>query len=158
MNKINLSQVPVEETVSPKGRFRLSFQDIAQAMLGKRPPAGEHPHPFEVELVKLPPRAVNYPYHSHSAQWEFYLIVQGRGQMRSPDGLTEIREGDCLMLPPSEPHQLINTGASELVYYVIADNVASDVCYYPDSDKWALPGQSKPVRVKSGVDYYDGEE
>ena len=41
MNKINLSQVRTEETKSPKGRFKLSFQDISRAMLGKRPPAEE---------------------------------------------------------------------------------------------------------------------
>lgn len=158
MNKINLSQILPEEFISPKGRFRSTSQDISQAMLGKRPPAGEHPHPFEVELMRLPPRAVNFPYHSHTAQSEFYLIIEGRGQMRSADGLTEVREGDCFMFPPNEPHQLINTGASELIYYVIANNIASDACYYPDSDKWKLPGQPKPVLIKTSLDYFEGEE
>ncbi len=156
MTKINLAQVPAELFKSPKGRFHSTGQDISQAMLGKRPPASEHPHPFEVELVRLPPRAMNYPYHLHTAQSEFYLIVEGRGQMRSADGLTEVRDGDCLMFPPNEPHQLINTGASDLVYYVIANNVVSDACYYPDSDKWKMPGQ-KPVHVKV-ANYFDGEE
>lgn len=158
MNKINLNQVRMEESISPKGRFRLSSQDISGAMLGKIDPSSLATHPFEVELVRLPPGAVNHPYHSHSAQWELYLITEGRGQMRSSNGLTEVRESDCFMLPPNEPHQLINTGASELVYYVIANNPVSDACYYPDSDKWFLPGQTKPVRVKTSLDYYDGEE
>ncbi len=158
MKKINLAAVPVEENISPKGRFRLFSQDISAAL---RAGNGEKTHstrcPFEVELVRLPPRAVNWPFHAHSAQWEFYMIVSGRGQVRTPTGVVEAREGDCFVHPPGEAHQLTNTGATDMVYYVIADNPASDACHYPDSNKWKVPGQSKPVRVTS-ADYYDGEE
>ena len=158
MKKINLTAVPIEETASPKGRFRLFSQDISAAM---RAGNGEKTHrplcPFEVELVRLPPRAVNWPYHAHSAQWEFYMMVSGHGQVRTPAGTIEVREGDCFVHPPGEAHQLSNTGATDLIYYVIADNPASDACHYPDSNKWKVPGQSKPVRVKP-ADYYDGEE
>jgi len=158
MKKINLAAVTAEEGRSPKGRFLRFRQDITAAM---RATNGEKtralPWPFEVELVRLPPRAVNWPYHSHTAQWEFYLIVAGRGLVRTPAGDHEVREGDCLAHPPGEPHQLTNTGATDLLYYLIADNPPSDACHYPDSNKWALPEQSKPVRV-TPVEYYDGEE
>jgi len=158
MNKANLSVIPVDERKSPGGRFRLFRQDISGRL---RQNNGEKSRnascPFEVELVRLPPRATNWPYHAHSAQWEFYLIVSGRGQVRTPAGTTEIVETDCLLHPPGEPHQIVNTGATDLVYYVIADNPASDTCHYPDSNKWALPGHAKPVRVQH-ADYYDGEE
>lgn len=158
MKKINLAAIPVDECKSPKGRFRLFNQDISAAI---RQDNGEKsrtaPCPFDLELVRLPPRAVNYPYHSHSAQWEFYMIVSGRGQVRTPAGTTEVREGDYIVHPPGEAHQLINTGAVDLIYYVIADNPLSDVCHYPDSNKVALPGQPKPVRVQP-AEYYDGEE
>jgi uncharacterized cupin superfamily protein len=86
-----------------------------------------------------------------------YLIVSGRGQVRTPAGLSEVREGDCLTHPPGEPHQLTNTGATDLLYYVMADNPPSDACHFPDTNKWELPNQAKPVRVVT-VDYYDGEE
>ena len=85
------------------------------------------------------------------------MIVSGRGQVRTPAGTAEVREGDYLVHPPGEPHQLANTGAVDLIYYVIADNPPSDVCHYPDSSKWGVPGQPKPVRVQP-ADYYDGEE
>jgi uncharacterized cupin superfamily protein len=158
MKKINLAAVAVAEGRSPKGRYRRLRQDITAAM---RQTNGEARHPldwpFEVELVRLPPQAVNWPFHSHTAQWEFYLIVAGRGQVRTPAGVSEVREGDCLAHPPGEPHQLTNTGATDLLYYLIADNPASDACHYPDTNKWGLPGQSKPVSV-TPVEYYDGEE
>ena len=39
----------------------------------------------------VPPRAVNWPYHAHSAQWEFYMLVSGRGQVRTPAGTVATR-------------------------------------------------------------------
>jgi len=158
MNKINLSVIPATESKSPKGRYHLFRQEIVQAMKANN---GEKtratPWPFEVELVRLPPRAANWPYHSHSAQWEFYMIVTGRRQVRTPDGKVEVRAGDCLAYPPNEPHQLVNTGAVDLIYYVIADNPASDCCHYLDSDRWSLPGQPQPVRLQP-ADHFTGEE
>ena len=94
---------------------------------------------------------------AHSAQWEFYMVVAGRGQVRTPAGKVEVRAGDCFSHPPGEPHQLTNTGATDLIYYVIADNPVSDAWHYPDSHKWKVPGQAKPVRV-TPAEYYDGEE
>ena len=158
MHKINLTAVPIEENKSPKGRYHLFGQDISQAMRqnngGKTKP---NTWPFEVELVRLTPRAANYPYHSHSVEWEFYMIVAGRGKLRTESGTVEVREGECLAHPPGEAHQIINSGATDLVYYIIASNAPSDVCHYPDSDKWSLPGQEKPVRVQQ-TNYYEGEE
>jgi uncharacterized cupin superfamily protein len=158
MKRINLSVLAAEENKSPKGRFRLFRQDVSSALrqgTGEKSPALAWP--FEVELVRLPPRAANWPYHSHSAQWEFYIILAGRGQVRTPAGTTDVREGDYLMHPPGEAHQLVNTGATDMIYYVVADNPPSDVRHYPDSNKLSVPGQAKPVRVQP-VEYYDGEE
>jgi len=158
MKKINLATISVDRTQSPKGRFRLFSQDISGAIrAGNGEKSHSPPCPFEVKLVRLPPRAVNWPYHAHSAQWEFYMLVAGRGMVRTPSGNTEVGEGDCFVHPPGEPHQLTNTGATDLIYYIIADNPVSDSCHYPDSNKWKLSAQSKPVRV-TPADYYDGEE
>jgi uncharacterized cupin superfamily protein len=85
------------------------------------------------------------------------MIIAGRGQVRTPGGTADIREGDCLIHPPGEPHQIKNSGASDLVYYVVANDPPSDVCHYPDTNKWSLPGQSGPVRVQAS-NYYEGEE
>jgi mannose-6-phosphate isomerase-like protein (cupin superfamily) len=158
MKKINLAAVPVEESRSPKGRFRQFTQDILAAL---RQTNGARLNglslPFEIKLVSLPPRAANGPYRSHSARWVYYQILAGRGVVRTPSGSAEVREGDCVMHPPGEEHQLLNTGAVDLVYHSITDNPAHDACYFPDSDKWSLPGQARPVRVQP-ADYYDGEE
>jgi uncharacterized cupin superfamily protein len=158
MNKINLMEVVIERSCSPKGRYRRLRQDITRALTGSNGLGRSGlTHPFEVELVRLPPGAVNWPYHSHAAQWEVYLVISGRGQVRTPGGAAALREGDCLVHPPGEPHQITNTGAIDLVYYVIANNPPADVCHYPDTGKWSLPGRADPVRVEPS-NYYDGEE
>ncbi len=158
MKKTNLTVVPTDECKSPKGRFRRFSQDISAAMRqGNGEKSRSMPWPFEVELVRLPPRAANWPFHSHTAQWEFYMIVAGRGQVRTPAGTTEVSEGDYLLHPPGEAHQLINTGATDLIYYVIANNPPSDVCHFPDTNKVSVPGQAKPLRVQP-TEFYDGEE
>jgi uncharacterized cupin superfamily protein len=158
MHKINLTTVPVEESKSPKGRYHSFGQDISQAMRQNNGGRGKpNTWPFEVQLVRLPPRAANWPFHSHSAQWEFYMIVAGRGKLRTESGTVELREGDCVSHAPGEAHQIINSGATDLLYYVIASNAASDVCHFPDSGKWSLPGGDKTVRVEP-VNYYEGEE
>jgi len=160
MNKINLAEIPIEKSRSPKGRFRRLSQHVSQALTGVNGLGTSGiSQPFEVDLVRIPAGAVSWPYHSHSAQWEMYLILTGRGQVRTPGGTADLREGDCIIHPPGEAHQITNTGATDLVYYIIADNPISDVCYYPDTNKWQVPGLPNPVHV-AGVsnNYYDGEE
>jgi len=158
MNKINMTEIPREQGSSPRGRYRRISQDISRALrLTNGLAKSGLRQPFEVELVRLPPGAINWPYHSHSAQWELYMVVAGRGMVRTPSGLTPIREGDCLLHPPGEAHQFTNTGATDLIYYIIADNPASDVCHYPDTGKFALPGLAEPVHVRP-ANHYDGEE
>lgn len=158
MKKVNLAGITAVETKSPKGRYQRVRLDISAALAAKtNGQSGSAACPFEVELVRLPPRATNWPYHAHSVQWELYVIVSGRGRVRTPQGEFEVREGDCVQHPPGEAHHLTNTGAADLIYYVIADNPASDVCHYPDSGKWGLPDQARPVRLQP-ASYYDGEE
>jgi uncharacterized cupin superfamily protein len=158
MNKINLAEIPIERSCSPKGRFRRLCQDISRALAGVNGLGRSGlTQPFEVELVRLPSGAVNWPYHSHSNQWELYLVLSGRGLVRTPSGTSPIREGDCLVHPPGEPHQITNTGATDLVYYVIANDPPVDICHYPDTNKWSLPGQASPVKIQPS-NYYDGEE
>jgi uncharacterized cupin superfamily protein len=158
MNKVNLAEVPIEHSCSPKGRFRRLRQDISRALtglngLGK----GGLAQPPDVELVRLPPGAVNWPYHSHTSRWKMVLILSGRGSVRTPGGLAPVHEADCLVHPPGEPHQIQNTGATDLVYYLIANTPPVDVCHYPDTNKWALPGQANPVKIQPST-FYDGEE
>ncbi len=148
MKKINFAKIPVEKWTSPKGKFGVRSQDTSRAL-------GRRGVPFELERVVVPPGKANFPYHLHSTEWEMYIVIRGTGQIRTPAGKQRIVAGDVLMCPPNEPHQIINHSPRDLEYYVIANNAGPDVCYYPDSKKWAIPG--KVVRVTKAK-YFDGEE
>jgi len=115
-------------------------------------------HPFDVEILRVPPGQIPYPFHSHSAQWEFYHVISGTGKARDKEGLTPIEAGDAFIFPPGEPHQLINDGAADLVIYVVADNPMGESCHYPDSDKWLVRSPERKLLRGEASDYFDGEE
>jgi uncharacterized cupin superfamily protein len=159
VKKINLDDIPWVERKSPRGHYHKFRRDIALAFDNpKTGPKLSGPPPFEVELVRLAPKAKNFPFHSHAAEWEFYLIVSGTGKMRAGKITRGLRAGDCVLNPPGEPHQIVNTGKDDLVYYVVANNAPVDVWHYPDSNKWGWPILGGEIFRKSGVDYYHGEE
>src|SRR5207249_11363943 len=95
--------------------------------------------PFEVELVRLPAGAKNFPFHSHATEWEFYLIVSGTGKVRAGKLTRALQAGDCVLNPPGEPHQIINTSEKYLLYYVIDKNALADFYHYTDSHPWSFP-------------------
>src|SRR5215831_11966320 len=162
MKKINLDQIPWRQRKSPKGHYHRFMRDVAVAFRNpKTGPKLPGRPPFEVELVRLPPGAKNFPFHDHAAEWEFYLIVSGTGKIRAGKLTRSLRAGDCVLNPPCEPHQIINSGKTDLLYYVIANNSSADFYHYPDSNKWGLWAES-PKRERLfrmiEVDYFDGEE
>lgn len=158
MKKVNLEAIPWVEHRSPKGKFHAFFRDTAAAMDGaKGGPKFAGPPPFEVELVRLPPGARNFPFHSHATEWEFYLVVSGTGVMRVNRRRVPLAPGDCVMCPPGDAHQVHNNGAADLLYYVVANQSPTDVWHYPDSGKWGSRAIGKYFRV-TPLDYYDGEE
>jgi uncharacterized cupin superfamily protein len=158
MKIVNVEAVPWTEGKSPSGKFHRFRKELSVKLGAKR---GEMPsgggHPFEVELVKVPPGAINWPLHSHTIEHEFYLILSGVGRVRTQEGEFEVKAGDAFVNQPGEPHNLSNPGPADLIYYVIADNQIADSCYYPDSQKWTNNDIDRSFRAVE-VDYYDGEE
>ena len=115
-------------------------------------------HPFDVEICRIPPGKISFPYHSHSAQWEFYHVIAGRGTVRHAGGSTAIETGDAFIFPPGEPHQLINDSDADLTVYIVADNPVGESCHYPDSGKWLVQSPERALIRSENLDYFDGEE
>jgi len=162
MRKVNLNEIKEEAWQSPSGKYAVSFKGISEA-LGREPASLDlaKRHPFDLEWNRVPPGKCNFPYHAHSAQWELYLVVFGKGSVRHKDGTTEVVTGDAFIFGPDEPHQLSNPGPEDLVYYVIADNPIGVSGYFPDSGKWKVNKSSAADRVVvkgKETDYFDGEE
>lgn len=159
MQKINTKKMTEESWSSPKGKFCGWGKEVSEA-LGRKPFSTDlrERHPFDVEICRIPPGKSPYPYHSHSAQWEFYHVISGRGAVRHQDGTTPIEAGDAFIFEPGQPHQLTNNGTEDLILYVVADNPIGESNYFPDSQKWMVRSPERRVIRSDALDYFLGEE
>ena len=162
MRKVNTKDIVELSWTSPKGKFVGAGKEISEA-LGRKPQSTDlkERHPFDVEICRIPPGKTPYPYHSHSAQWEFYHVISGKGIIRHKDGRTPIEAGDAFIFEPGEPHQLINPvsdSKEDLVLYVVADNPIGESCHFPDSQKWMVRSPERRLIRSEALEYFDGEE
>jgi uncharacterized cupin superfamily protein len=159
MRKVNSNTVPEYSWSSPKGKYAGAGKELSEE-LGRKPLSTDlrERHPFDVEICRVQPGQTPYPYHSHSAQWEFYHVISGSGVVRHKDGNTPIETGDAFIFEPGEPHQITNNGSEDLLLYVVADNPIGESCHYPDSQKWLVRSPERRLMRSGSLDYYDGEE
>jgi uncharacterized cupin superfamily protein len=159
MKKTNTNDSEEDEWKSPKGTFVGAGRQVSIS-LGRDPLSTDFMkrHPFDVEILRIPPGQKPYPYHSHSAQWEFYHVISGKGISRDDEGTTPVAAGDAFIYEPGQAHQLINDGTEDLVVYVIADNPVGESCHYPDSNKWIVRSPERRLMRGEPLDYFDGEE
>ena len=158
MHHAHLPSLPWQEQRSPAGKFHSFCRNVSLALGGVRNAGPTHGgHPFDLELVKLGPGECGYPLHSHLAQWELSLILDGTGTVRTTAGTTPVVVGDAVLHPTGEAHQLTNPGDADLLYLLIADNPPVDFFHYPDSDKWGFRAPRKCFRA-TDTGYWDGEE
>ncbi len=159
MRKVNTSEVDELTWSSPNKKYVGAGKQISEA-LGRKPESTDfnERHPFDVEIARIPAGATSCPYHSHSAQWEFYHVISGSGSVRYEGGRTAIEVGDAFLFKPGEAHQIYNEGSRDLVLYVVANNPIGESCYYPDSGKWAVRSPERRLIRSEPLDYFDGEE
>ena len=119
-------------------------------------------------LTVLPPGKAQCPFHSHRAEEEMFLILEGEGELRFGSERYRIREHDVIACPTGGPevaHQIINTGSSDMRYLAVSNHEAVEVCEYPDSNKLGVfasepgsPRLRKLLRAETDVEYYDREQ
>ena len=121
-------------------------------------------------VIRLKPGKRAWPYHAHYVIEEFFYIIEGEGTLRHADDEYPVRQGDFICSPadPEQPHQIVNTSDSDLVYIALSTNERADVFLYPDSGKYgAYSGKTRDprdpgsfivfARKETAVDYWDGE-
>jgi len=118
-------------------------------------------------LTELPPGKAQCPFHSHRAEEEMFLVLEGEGELRYGSQRFQIRKHDVIACPtggPEAAHQIVNTGTTTLRYLAMSNLAPVEVCEYPDSNKIGVyastpghPGVRALHRAASAVDYYDGE-
>jgi uncharacterized cupin superfamily protein len=159
MQKVNTREIEEHFWQSPKEKYAQGSTCISEA-LGRDPASMDltKRHPFDVEITRVPPGKLNCPYHSHSAQWEFYCVISGQGFVRHAEGRTPIGPGDAFLFQPGEAHQIGADGPEDLIFYVIADNPIGESHHFPDSGKWAVRSPARRMMRSENLDYLDGEE
>ena len=159
MHKINTNQISEITWASPKGKFVGAGKQVSEE-LGRKPQSTDimERHPFDVEICRIPAGKTPYPFHSHSAQWEFYHVISGKGIVRHKDGKTPISPGDAFIFKPGEPHQITSDASQDMLLYIVADNPIGESTHYPDSNKWSVRSPSRKLLRGEVADYYDSEE
>lgn len=116
-------------------------------------------------IFVVPPGKRAFPFHSHRATEELFLILEGSGTFRYGNDSSPVGPGDMLACPAGGPdgaHQIVNDGAEALRYLAISNRPDIDVIEYPDS------GKTKVLADGAGFDllvdgdapppgYWDGE-
>ncbi|MFM1850487.1 MAG: hypothetical protein RIS54_171 [Verrucomicrobiota bacterium] len=141
---------------STTGKYHGAGKQVSEALGAKlNANLAEGGHPFDLEFGKLLPGKAGCAFHTHSAQWECFVFLSGRGRVRTPEGFLAVGPGDVVLHPPGTPHQTI--ADAELACLIVTDNPTEDIFFYPDSNKWGTRLGGKLFRINE-VDYFDGEE
>src|SRR5687767_7773822 len=101
MHHAHLTNVSWEELRSPRGQFHSFYRNLSLAVGGIRnggPWCGGHP--FDVQIRRVPAGAAICPFHSHVAQWEFFLILSGTATIRAGAETHTAIAGDFFVHPP----------------------------------------------------------
>ena len=124
-------------------------------------------------LTVLAPGKRAWPFHSHYANEEMFLILEGNGRLRYGTEEHPVRAGDIVCAPAGgsqTAHQFINDSDADLKYLCVSTMREPDIVEYPDSRKFAAfagapPGGDKAARsfeacARRGdvVDYWEGED
>lgn len=150
---INLADVTFDD-IEENGRFT-SRRAMFSAGIGARK--------LGYNLTELPPGKTQCPFHSHHAEEEMFLILEGTGELRFGPDTWPLRPMDVIACPTGGAevaHQIINTGTVPLRYLALSTLAELEVCEYPDSGKigiYGAAGAQGLFRAGDRVDYYEGE-
>ncbi|AEV28231.1 cupin domain-containing protein [Sphaerochaeta pleomorpha str. Grapes] len=99
------------------------------------------------------------PYHFHHNAEELFVILGGKGKLRTKEGIRDVCKGDTIFFETGMEgaHQLKNESEEDLVYLDLKTLHGFDVCEYPDTGKVNLVGKELFLKGKT-TGYFDGEE
>ena len=151
INRINFDELEVDRFDDLNDKYRAVMYEaglpIGARKLGYR-------------FVTLEPGAKFCPMHSHAAEEEMVLVWDGAPSIRTPQGEFECRRGDVIAFPvgTAGTHQLGNRSAAPCTLFVLGNEEAHEVAYYPDSNKvLVFHPRRLMLRGEPDLDYYDGE-
>ena len=78
-----------------------------------------------------------WPYHTHHANEEWLIVVQGAPTLRTAEGEQALREGDVVCFPrgTAGAHQVINHTDTAIRVLMLSTLIVPDIVEYLDSGK-----------------------
>ncbi|MBH1939646.1 cupin domain-containing protein [Mobilitalea sibirica] len=112
------------------------------------------------DIKRLDPGKYSYPYHFHRNAEEIFVILKGKGMLRTNDSFEELVAGDIVFfeIGPTGAHQLYNHTLEICEYLDIRTEAGIDVCEYPDSGKVNILPYKEIYETNSRVEYFKGED
>jgi uncharacterized cupin superfamily protein len=114
-------------------------------------------------VYELPKGESAWPYHYELGDEEWLIVLDGRVEVRTPEGEQELGPGDvvCFLEGPEGAHKMVNRADEPAHVLMLSTRRWPAVAVYPDSQKVGVfgddPGARIMVRRSSDVDYWDGE-
>ena len=112
-----------------------------------------------VHLVRLTQGDTSSVLHFHHQDEEWVYVLSGRGTANIGEVQHEVSPGDFMgFVAGSQPHNLHNPHAEDLVYLVGGNRLPFDVCDYPKIGKRRYRVNGKNVYVDAAVLEQAGEK
>ena len=159
---LNLDQVDIQAVDADEATPVPDGYDLRQGEIASR--LGARKLGYNLSVVA--PGKRGCPFHSHRAEEEMFLILEGEGELRPGDARHPLRAGDVIACPtggPDTAHQIINTGSTDLRYLAVSSISDVEVCEYPDSGRIGAFAGRAPSRLRhltrtsDARDYWENE-
>lgn len=160
-NIAQLGEIPVVKITAPEGSsFGGERQRVGMAIGARK---------LGYSFFTVPPGKAAFPYHSHTGNEEMIYIIDGKGTLRFGAEVLPVTAGNVIAFPPGveNAHQLINTGNTDLRYWVVSTMEYPDLSEYPDSNKIGAYATTAGAEISGfralyvkdkNASYYDGED
>ena len=113
--------------------------------------AGSEKLYVNIDFVK--PGAKSVKYHSHSLQEEFFLILEGKGEVRINNKEFTVKKGDFFAKPAGKEiaHQFINNSNEILKILDCGVNDKNDIITYPDENVIYVKKENKSFKSEDSL-------
>jgi uncharacterized cupin superfamily protein len=107
--------------------------------------------------VVVAPGKLNVPPHCHSAEEEFFVVLEGEGVLLLGDEEHEVRHGSIVARPAgTRVAHAFRAGPGGLTLMSYGTREPNDIVYYPRSNKISWRGVGVIGRIEK-LEYWDGE-
>jgi len=110
---------------------------------------------LSASIVEVASGTLSSPYHFHHANEELLIVLSGTPELRTPDGLRELKPGEVVSFPcgPGGAHRLRNASSEPCRLLFISERNFPDIVSYPDTSTTLVvspqpPGWRSPAAAR----------